>query len=200
VADAIGAAGWRGIDELAALVGAYCWTEQHIFAVSGLWAARSGEVEGDGAANAAGSEVRVWCAAASRRHGELATLWADRLPVRAGVDACALVTAPPGPLADAFAELVAEPLTLAGAAALVEGLLPALDAVYGTHLESASPVSEAPVLEVLTGARRAVAAEIRGGRALIDALPEGLTQRGHLGQKFERAFAETGVFPAVRPS
>ena len=44
MADASTAAGWRGIDELAALVGAYCWTEQHIFAVSGLWAARSGEV------------------------------------------------------------------------------------------------------------------------------------------------------------
>ncbi len=200
MAEASSPAGWRSIDQLAALVGAYCWTEQHIFAVSGKWAAGSTAAEGNGAGTAAGAEARVWCAAASRRHGELAARWADRLPVRAGVDACALVTAPAGPLADAFAALVSAPQALTGVAALVDALLPALDAVYGAHLESASPVSEAPVLEVLTGARRAVAAEIRGGRALIQALPGGPAQRGDLGEKFERAFVETDVFPAVRPS
>jgi hypothetical protein len=196
VADADSPAGWRGIDELAALVGAYCWTEQHIFAATGLWAAASRAGDGD----TAGAEARVWCAAASRRHGELATRWADRLPVRAGVDAGALVTAPSGALANAFAELVAEPEATAGVAALVGAVLPALDAVYGAHLGTASPVSEASVLEVLTGARREVAGEIRGGRALVEALPEGLAQGGDLGVQVERAFAGTDVFPGVRPS
>jgi hypothetical protein len=196
VADGSSPARWRGIDELAALVGTYCWIERHIFVMTGLWAAASGADDGD----TAGAEARVWCAASSRRHGDLAARWAGRLPVRAGVDACALVRAPSGALGDAFAELVAVPEATAGLAPLVEAVLPALDAVYRAHLESASPVSEASVLEVLTGARREVAAEIRGGRALVEALPEGSAQADHLGVQVERAFAETDVFPGVRPS
>ncbi len=192
---AAGGAGWRDIDTLGALVGAYCWIEQLIFGVTGSWASGPGEAGGD-----AGAEARVWCAVASRRHGELAERWAGRLPARAGVDAAALVQAPPGPLADAFAELVALPDAAVGMAALVEAVLPGLDAVYAAHLETASPVCEAPVMEVLTGARREVRAEIRGGRALLEASRAGdegsLTTR----EFFERAFAETDIFPAVRPS
>ena len=57
----------------------------------------------------AGSSRRcgVWCAGVSRRHGLLAARWAERLPVRAGVDAAALVTAPAGPLAEALDALAA---------------------------------------------------------------------------------------------
>ncbi len=33
---------WRGIDELAGLVGAYCWVENRIFEVSGAWATDGG--------------------------------------------------------------------------------------------------------------------------------------------------------------
>ena len=55
--------------------------------------------------------------------------------------------------------------------ALVDDRLPRLDGVYGAHLGSASPVSEAPVLEVLVGARRVLAGEIRGGRPSSRACP-----------------------------
>ncbi len=147
-------------------MGAYCWTEELVFGLTGSWATGPGE-----AAAGAAAEARVWCAAASRRHGELAGRWACRLPVRAGVDASALVAAPPGPLANAFAELVAEPDVLVGIAALVEVVLPGLDAVYAAHLGSASPVSEAPVMEVLVEARREVGAEIRGGRTVVGTFP-----------------------------
>ena len=88
------AAGWRGIDELAALVGHYGWLEARLFELTGRWATAPA---GDGAApDGRADELRVWCAAASRRHGELAAHWAQRLPVRAGVDAGALVVAPVG--------------------------------------------------------------------------------------------------------
>ncbi len=112
----------------------------------------------------------------------------------------ALVTAPSGALANAFAEVVAEPEATTGVVALVGAVLPALDGVYRAHLGSASPVSEASVLEVLTGARRELVAEIRGGRALVEGLPEGWPLGGDLAVQFERAFAETDVFPGVRPS
>jgi hypothetical protein len=194
VAEADGA-GWRGIERLGALVGAYCWTEELIFAVTGSWATGPGE-----AANDAAAETRVWCAAASRRHGELAARWAGRLPVRAGVDASALVVAPPGPLANAFAELVAEPDALVGVGALVEAVLPGLDSVYAAHLESASPVSEASVMEVLVEARREVRAEIQGGQTLVEASPRSDERIRKIRKFFERAFADTRVFPAVRPS
>ena len=192
-------AAWRGIDELAALVGAYCWTEHQLFAVSGALA--TAPVEGPLVGVAA--EARVWCAAVSRRHGEVAARWAGRLPVRAGVDAPALVAPPPGRLADGFAALAAGD-ALAGAAVLCGAVLPGLDAVYASHLESASPVSEAPVMEVLTGARRDVEGEIRGGRTLVEAQSgageEHDGQNAEISRLFERAFAEMRIFPAVRPS
>ena len=89
--------------------------------------------------------------------------------MRAGVDAGALVKAPPGPLGDAFAELMALSDAPLGVGALVEAVLPGLDAVYAAHLETAPPVREAPVLAVLRGAHQEVGAEIRSGRALMEA-------------------------------
>ena len=98
-------AGWRGIDELAALVGHYGWLEARLFELTGRWATAPA---GDGAApDPRADELRVWCAAASRRHGQLAAHWAQRLPVRAGVDAGSLVVAPSGALAEALDALEA---------------------------------------------------------------------------------------------
>ena len=106
----------------------------------------------------------VWCAAVARRHGDLATRWAERLPVRAGVDAGALVRAPSSQLAAALDRL--GDLDDAGAAlgVLVSTVLPWLGEIYGAHLETASPVREAPVAEVLVESRRNVVGETRSGR------------------------------------
>jgi hypothetical protein len=187
---------WRGIEELAGLVGAYCWVEWRIFQLAGAWASRP-----NGAAGAAsGAEVRIWCAAASRRHGALAGRWAERLPARAGVDTTGAVMPPAGPLAEALDALAAEPDTVVGATVLVEAALPRLVAAYEGHLRTASPVSEAPVMEVLAGARWQLAGEIRAGRFLLQGSPQARERGGALGQRLERAFAGTGVFPAVRPS
>ena len=192
-----GPGGWRGIDELAELVGAYCWVERRIFELAGGWAVGPGGTdEGDEGA----AELRVFWAAASRRHGALAGRWAERLPVRAGVDAAGLVSAPDGPLAGALEALGSEPGGWARAEGLVGAVLPRLAAVYEAHLRTASPVSEGPVMEDLVAALRAAAAEIRGGRALLEALPGRSEAAGMLRAELQQAFERTNVFPAVRPS
>jgi hypothetical protein len=187
---------WRGIDELAGLIGAYCWVENRIFELSGIWATGTSDRPWGGLEPA----QRVWCAGVSRRHGLLAASWAERLPVRAGLDRGALVAAPSGPLAGGLDALATASDPRVGLAVLVEALLPRLQSVYGRHGQTASPVSEASVLEVLTGAHRGLAAEISGGRALLEGSADGLTRDAALGRRIERAFDETDVFPAVHTS
>ena len=192
----VATATWRGIDELAGLVGAYCWVESRVFELSGAWATAPDRAGGPGLDPA----LRVWCAGVSRRHGELAVRWAERLPFRAGVDRAALVGAPAGPLAGALEALAALPDTRVAVAALADAVLPRLRGVYGAHLVSATPISEGPVLEVLVGAHRDLAGEISRGGSLLRGSAEGLTRDGALDAEMERAFDQTGVFPAVPAS
>ena len=120
--------------------------------------------------------------------------------MRAGVDPVGLVRAPAGPLAGAFEALAGGSEGLGHVGALVATVLPRVGGIYRAHLGSASPVSEGSVLEVLVGARRELAGEIRGGKALLEGLPEAAGQGRTLGDAIERAFDDTRVFPAVRPS
>jgi hypothetical protein len=170
---------WRGIEALGAAVGEYCWLERRVFEVTGQWATAHRDDEFP-------AETRVFFAAVSRRHGVLAERWAARLPVRAGVEPSALVVEPPGlprevafhlspPEKSGTATTVVE--TAAGVSdagrhlgALVQIVLPWLSEEYGTHLASASPVCEAPVMEVLVEARRAAVAEVQGGRRMLERL------------------------------
>jgi hypothetical protein len=193
--DGVAGLTWRGIDELAALIGAYCWAENRVFELTGAWASGAD----DGAAGSLEPALRVWCAGVSRRHGLLAASWAERLPVRAGVDRTALVTPPAGPLCPALDSLGAG-APARGVAATVQAVLPGLQAVYRAHRRTASPVREASVLEVLAPAQRDLGAEIEGGRALLEASADGLTRDAALEAELERAFADTSVFPAVRTS
>jgi hypothetical protein len=187
---------WRGIDELARLVGAYAWLENRIFQLTGAWA--SAPDRDAGAAPEAA--LRVWCAAVSRHHGELAGRWAARLPVRAGVDPAALVAAPVGPLAGALDALAAEPDLQGPVAAMVRTVLRRLDMAYLAHLASATPVCEAPVMDVLAAAHHLLRGEIRDGRPLSQGSARVLDTGVELGDAYERAFEETRVFPAVRTS
>jgi hypothetical protein len=187
---------WRGIGELASLVGAYAWVEHRIFQLTGAWASAPDRDAGAATEPA----LRVWCAAVSRHHGELAGRWAARLPTRAGVDPAALVAAPAGPLAGVLDALAAEPDLRAAVAAVVGAVLPRLDRAYLAHLASAPPVCEAPVIDVLAAAHHLLRGEIQDGRPLTQG-PAGVLDRGvALGDAYERAFEETRVFPAVRPS
>ena len=184
---------WQTIDELAGVVGAYCWFERRLFEVAGTWASEPGPDD------AGEAELRVWCAALARRHGDLAGRWAARLPVRAGVDGGALISAPQRPdgLAEALDELAATKERAVGVAGLVETVLPWVGGVYSAHLAAASPVREGSVMEVLVEARREGSAEIQGGQSLLQRLSEVGKPSRHLGTMFERAFVGARVFPAV---
>ncbi len=186
-------AGWRGIDALAALVGHYGWLEWRIFELTGDWAARPG---GD-------AELQVWCAAVARRHGDLSTRWAERLPVRAGVDAGALVRAPAPEVATALDRLgdLADAAEALGV--LVATVLPWLAGIYGAHLETASPVREAPVAEVLVESRRNALGETWSGRSVVRNLGDRAARAARaedLVTDFEQAFNNSYVFPAVPAS
>lgn len=196
---------WRGIDELGRLVGAWCWTEQRVFEITGAWGStlRPGEDAGERLGSAVPSST-LWCAAAARRHGDLARAWADHLPVRAGVDRAALVTPPAAALAADLDTLGALPVGLEGFAVLVEAVLPGLRRVYADHLASASPVSEGPVIELLVGAGRVLDDEIADAGHLMADQRDGGHGDGPAGRAlaaaFERSLGPGGVFPAVRPS
>jgi hypothetical protein len=185
---------FRGIDDLAALVGAYCWVEDRVFNAAGRWACAPETAQPD-----LTPEVRVFAAALSRRHGVLAQRWAERLPVRTGVDGRALVGAPSRPLEEAFRALMEAP-TSVGVGTLVAGVLPRLRDVYEAHWRSAPAVSEAPVLEVLVDAHRVARGEISSGEALLGAMAIDANETARLVQKSERAFGSGAVFPAVPPS
>ena len=135
------------------------------------------------------------------QHATFAGRWADRLPVRAGVEPAALVTAPAEPegLAEAFEELGATKALVSGVSALVETVLPWVGGVYGSHLAVATPVSEASVMEVLVEGRREAVAEIQGGRTLLESFAVARKPSRHLSEVFKRAFNPKRVTPAVRP-
>ncbi len=185
---------WREIGTLARLVGAYCWAEDRIFGLAGEWAGRE----------ELAAETRLWCAAASRRHGLLACAWAERLPVRAGVDRAGLVVAPGPGASEAFEALAAAPAA-SGVLGLLTVVLPCLQRLYRSHLCSASPVSEAPVAEVLVRAARELAGELKSA----DRLPSGGLDnwRSVVGapladalSAFVQAWGDPPVLPAERPS
>jgi hypothetical protein len=148
---------WRGIDDLARRVGAYCWAEHRVFELTGRWASGAGD-----------PEIRVYCSAVSARHAGWSAQWRDRLPVRAGVDVAALVAGPGPAAAEAAALLEDQDHPLLQLAGLVDVVLPRLQAAYGAHLAVASPVSEGPVIAVLRQIGWVGAAEVGQGRALLE--------------------------------
>jgi hypothetical protein len=163
---------WGTIGELAARVGGYCWVENYLFEVTGAWA---GVADHESPWDA---DFRVFFAAASLQHADLAARWRDRLPVRAGIDRDALVVPPAGALASHLHALDAgtgfEKLL-----ALVRGYLPHLVRGYSQHLAVANPASDAPVMAVLGEARRTGSDEMGRGQFLFD---EGV-RRGWFGRR-----------------
>jgi hypothetical protein len=148
---------WRGIDDLARRVGAYCWAEHRVFELTGRWASGAGD-----------PEIRVFFSVASARHAAWSAQWRDRLPVRAGVDLAALVAAPGPGAAEAASLLEGQEDPLLQLAGLVTVLLPGLRLAYGAHLAQASPVSEGPVIAVLGQIGWAGDTEVAQGRALLE--------------------------------
>jgi hypothetical protein len=207
---ATGTATFRPIGELAELCGHYCWVERRIFELTGSRASLpgSGDPEtGDpeaGVAEAGEAEVRVVLSQMSARHALFAAQWHDRLPVRAGVDAEALIVPPPGSVGEALDLIAAAPglaLVLGG---LATQFLPRLRDAYGRHLALASPVNEAPVQAVLEWAVLSLGQEVRLAGPLLQRLVldgEGARSAGSFGGLVQRLLGNADdTFPGARAS
>ena len=170
---------FRTIGELAERCGHYCWIENRLFALTGMWASTpitsavhgapgaAGALEAPSASAAIEAEIRVVASEMSSWHGFVAGQWRERLPVRAGVDTDALVVPPPGPLGPALDLLEADADLRGALGGLADQILPALLAAYDEHLAHASAVSEAPVCALLGLVRPRIRLEIEGGRELL---------------------------------
>jgi hypothetical protein len=183
----------RTLEELAEIVGHYCWVERRIFELAGRWSAAT-----------EAPETRVFFSEVAPRHAAWSAQWSDRLPVRAGIDAAALVVPPPGPADEALAALDAEPSLTSRLSGLVTVVLPGLHAGYRAHRAGASPVSERPVLAVLALIASVSPGETASGVAILQRQLEGSDEANSVPEftrDFERSFGEGfRVFPAVRPS
>jgi hypothetical protein len=192
--------GFRTIGELAERCGHYCWLEGSLFALLGDRACRPDAPEGRPAV----PEVRVLLSEISARRAFLAERWRDRLPVRAGVDAAALIVPPPGPLAAGIGLLADEPDPESVLGGVVGVFLPRLLGAFEADLALASPVREGPVRAVLESALALTRTDIEAGRSLlerVDTAGGGDPKRAEFGSRLERAL-ERGddVFPAARAS
>jgi hypothetical protein len=204
-----GAVTFRSIDALAELCGHYCWVERRLFEVTGSRASGPATAEvaaGDVAtAGTAGeAEVRVVLSQMSARHGFFAAQWRDRLPVRAGVDAQALVTAPPGPAAEVLDLIESEPSPALALRGLVRQFLPLLLDSYDRNLTRASPVSEAPVRALLGWAVQSTGSELQEAGLVLDCLAsagEGVGSGEDFGAVLQRLLEDgRGTFPGARAS
>ena len=172
---ASGAATFRSIGDLAQLCGYYCWVEHRVFELTGSRASRPAPGDSEaGDAEAGEAEVRVVLSQMSARHGLFAAQWHDRLPVRAGVDAEALIVPPPGRVDEALDLIASAPRLALVLGGLATQFLPRLRDAYGRHLAEASPVSEAPVRAVLGWAALSLEEEIRLAGLVVQRLaPDG---------------------------
>jgi hypothetical protein len=191
---------FRTIDALAERCGNYCWLEHRLFELTG----RAASTPTRPAGGAVDGEIRVFLSEMAARHAFLAAQWRDRLPVRAGVDADALV-APPSAQVGAAVELLAGAsearLVLSG---LVEHLLPRLLLAYEEEAARASWVCEAPVRAVLDVADLLLGQELLAGRDLLwRVLDAGTPPRNvaEFGAVVQRALGDAiRIFPAARVS
>ncbi len=161
---------FRPMGQLAARCGHYCWLEHRLFTLTGSWAGAPAVVTAaPGPPGAWDAEVRVVCSEMSSWHAFAAASWHDRLPVRAGVDADALVVAPSGSVAQALDLLAAEAEEdlVDAFGGLVGQILPALLAAYDDDFADGSAVSEAPVRALLDLVRPRVHQEIDQGAVLL---------------------------------
>jgi hypothetical protein len=129
----------------AALVGEYRWIEGTLYSTLGSWVV-----------DMPIPAVQLQVDGQSMRHAWHAELWAERLPVLAGVDAERL-SVPSRPTQALFAALGGEELpggegppgALPRLAALYRVVLPRLVTSYVRHLAVASPITDGPIARAL---------------------------------------------------
>jgi hypothetical protein len=181
-ADAVRADGAAGaslsLETTSALVGEYRWIETALYATLGAWV---GELALAG--------VQVHLDAQSMRHAWHAELFADRLPVRAGIDPDALTRPSPAtatllaaldgiePIGDGPGaswppedDVVPRPGALPRLAGLYRVVLPRLVTTYTRHLRVTSPVADAPLSRALTLVLRDATEDWMAGERLVQRL------------------------------
>lgn len=146
-----GEAGALSLHDAAVRHGAFSWTEQRLFTLTGAWAAAPGP----------GDDARCALFEWSAQHAWHAQLWADRLPVLAGVDREPLVRPPSDAVATALEMLIPRPGDPRGGhgapgaeaagvlAVLAKIVLPGLLAAYRGHAEHLVPVADRPAARAL---------------------------------------------------
>ncbi len=147
------------LSQAAELLGAYCFVERRLFELTGAW---SVEVDRPG--------VAVQLDSVSQQHAWHAELWAERLPVLAGVEQASLIRplgASLGPLLDALAACGSAVERLAG---LYRCVLPRLVVSYGRHLRRAVPATDAPTIRALRLVRTDELAAWQVGEAQLEGL------------------------------
>lgn len=160
------------IHDAAVRLGAYRWAEQRLFELTGAWSAAPGLVD----------VARVHLFQASTQHAWHAQLWADRLPVLAGVDPEGL-TRPVGARAAALLDALEpaevpepSPGAVVGrgvlfVAALTVEVLPRLLGSYRGFGRRLVPVTDGPSIRALTLVVRDVEEELAAAGALLGEIP-----------------------------
>jgi hypothetical protein len=174
--------------QAAGLVGAYCAIERRLFELTGAMATEA-EMP---------TEAQVYLDSLSAEHAWHAELWADRLPVVAGIDAQALVVVP-GPAGEVLEEVAKAP-SAEGLAGLFRVVLPRLVASYTHHEATASPVSEPPTLRALRLVLRDEVESLVTGEALVQGLlgtPEAVAAAGKTVVRLESSLVSAGVVPGL---
>ena len=149
------------LSQAAELIGAYCFVERRLFELTGAW---SVEVAGPG--------VGLHLDQVSQQHAWHAELWAERLPVLAGIEPASLIRplGPAlGPVLDALAACESDVERLAG---LYRCVLPRLVTSYGRHLRRAVAATDAPVMRALRLVRTDELAAWQVGEAQLEGLVE----------------------------
>jgi len=142
----------------AELLGAYCFVERRLFELTGAWS-----VEADT------PRVAVHLDQVSQQHAWHAELWAERLPVLAGIEPASLIR-PSGTVGPVLDALAAAPTSIERLAGLYRCVLPRLLTSYGRHLRRAVPATDAPVIRALRLVRRDELAAWQVGEARLEAL------------------------------
>ena len=162
--------------ETAALVGEYRWIEHALYGLLGRWVT-----------DMPLATVQVHLDSQSMRHAWHAELWAERLPVRDGVDPDALTSpSPPSAvLVSALAGTAADrglpgppeeddrfdhPGALPRLAGLYRVALPRLVTTYERHLRAVAPVTDGPVARALRLVLNDEIEDWRAGERLVQRL------------------------------
>jgi len=145
--------------QAAELLGAYCFVERRLFELTGAWSGELGV-----------PRLAVHLDQVSQQHAWHAELWADRLPVLAGIEPASLV-APAGPaLGPVLDALAATDTAVERLAGLYRCVLPRLLVTYGRHLRRAVPATDAPVIRALRLVRTDELAAWQVGEAQLEVL------------------------------